>query len=452
LAGLSASELRRILLRPSVLSVLLIVTLWNVLASSEKLAHAIEGPGTLREVASGLKDVNGHLQFRMYQILFWLLPYNFKPRQVTLVFINDAAHWSEPLWGNLPTDRAYLAQLVANASQPATKARVIGLDVELISPVDIPGVDDPNPDRRAGNSSLLTAIKKAASNGVPVVIATAFGTADDGSNHRLAGIFQDSDLPLGGCAPRNWSMGCSGMGYIDAPEDRRQIPLAEETYDWNGSSPFRMNSFALAVVNADPANRGEIRDDPVVRDALVNHSELFGTFVPEAAFKNRVVEASKLHDGDLKAITACSGRIVLIGGRWHEWPGYGSLVDTHFSPVGWISGLSFHANYIESLENEWYRPGVPAWVGILIDLLAGLTIYVWFASFKGFTKLIGLASAFLLIPLSAYIFFVNFNRYLDFLFPMELYVLHIAYEWFKELWPKYGGHDEKTIEPLTVKT
>ena len=439
------SELRRILLRPSVLSVLLIVALWNVLASSEKLARAIERPGTLPELASGLKDVNIGLQDRMYQALFSLFPYKFRPHHVTLVFIDDAAHWSPPLWGSVPTQRAYLAELISRALESDPKPRVIGLDVELISPIDVPGVDDPKRQGKDENLALLDAIKTAWGNKVPVVIATAFGTRDDGSNVRLAGIFKDSDLPppLSGCASGNSIMGCPGFGYVNAPQDRRQIPLAEEVYPWDGSSGASpMSSFALAVVNADIYG-GAARGDPVILDAWAHHTALYGTFVKETAFKgdekeqNYVVDATSLHDGDHKAIKACAQRIVLIGGRWHELPPeYGSLVDMHFSPVGWISGLSFHANYIESLENGWYRHGVPTWIAVLIDLLVGLMIYVGFASFTGLRKFAALALLFFFVPFLAYISLINFNRYLDFLFPMELYVIHLAYEAFKDLWMK----------------
>jgi hypothetical protein len=42
--------------------------------------------------------------------------------------------------------------------------------------------------------------------------------------------------------------------------------------------------------------------------------------------------------------------------------------------------------------------------------------------------------AFLSVPFIAYVFFVLANRYLDFLLPIELYFVHLGYEFIRGLW------------------
>jgi hypothetical protein len=222
------------------------------------------------------------------------------------------------------------------------------------------------------------------------------------------------------------------IGYINAPEDRREIPLVENAFQTDHSSPFPFRSFALAVVDAHERGRGTTRADPLVANAINSHSPLFGTFMPEAAFQS-IINADDLYRGDAKAINYCAGKIVLIGGKWHELPGpsggvgYGRSIDTHLSPVGMIPGLLFHANYIESLKSGSFRPIVPWYVGVIVDLMLGVGIYLLSELWKGWKKVLALFSAFLAVPFLAYAFFVNVNRYFDFLLPIELYFLHLGF-------------------------
>jgi CHASE2 domain-containing sensor protein len=134
---------------------------------------------------------------------------------------------------------------------------------------------------------------------------------------------------------------------------------------------------------------------------------------------------------DEVATQACNGSIVLIGGHWHDLQGYGPMVDSHLSPAGEISGLAFHAAYIESLLGRHFELEVPLWTGISVDLSLGLIIYWALGELKGRRRFLVLLAA-LIPPFVAYVALVNLNVYLDFLFPMELYFLHIFYELAKD--------------------
>ena len=51
---------------------------------------------------------------------------------------------------------------------------------------------------------------------------------------------------------------------------------------------------------------------------------------------------------------------------------------------------------------------------------------------------------------SAYVTFINFNRFLDFLFPLELYALHVAYELLEEHFGHKEDHGQEPGQQLDV--
>jgi CHASE2 domain-containing sensor protein len=85
-----------------------------------------------------------------------------------------------------------------------------------------------------------------------------------------------------------------------------------------------------------------------------------------------------LANGESTAEQACAGRIVLIGGNWHDLQGYGDYVDQHLSPAGHVSGMVLHANYVESLLQHQLTRELPVWIDVLIDLFIGFVIYMCF--------------------------------------------------------------------------
>jgi CHASE2 domain-containing sensor protein len=437
-------HLKQIFWRRSVISVFLLVVVWNVFIvfiDSEIAEKFAQGPGFWRETFSDLRELNTHLQLRFYQILSSLRPIPFEPKSVSMVLIDDTTHW-HTLYGDEPTDRAFLAKLVRNASEATTKAKVIGLDIGLYAPRGYPAGSD-KPERAKGNYDLLDAIKSATQHGVAIVIATTFD--DRQRRRRLPNIYKDSELPLKGADGTCQFSACATLGYINAPADRRHIPLTEQLFNWDNSGPQRFESFAFALVNAYEEPYKTTRQNPVIAQAIRRQIPVLGSFVKESAFKDKefFISAQKLAEGDREAKQRCSGRIVLIGGFWHSNQGYGRLVDGHLSPVGEIAGITFHGNYIESLLSRTFATEFPTWLGILLDLIIGLLIYVAFALSTHRLKLIVLLAAFFLTPVLAYLSLVTANLYLDFLLPTELYVLHILYEYVSEIL-----YPETFINPL----
>jgi len=337
---------------------------------------------------------------------------------VTLVNIDDDVHWSL-LGGSLPTNRAFLAKLVRNLSEPATRATAIGLDIQLLAPRDFPeGTDDAS--RAADNAELLKAIQDATVQGVPVILGGVF-VERNGQRFRLQNIFTVEQIAQPGrndCS----KVRCPAFGYVNGPEDKRLIPLTKESRIESGAQT-PMDSFALAMAKAV---KGPEEASSLWGRSTFQSDSVFGSFLPEDQFSS--VSAMNVELKDPKALRKCEKRVVLIGGHWHDLQGYGELVDSHLSPAGTMSGLAFHANYIESLLEHQFAEEPPLWVGILIDLMVGLVIYSSFELATGWRGAIVLSLAFFVPVAGAYLFLVTANVYLDFFLPIELYFLHILYE------------------------
>jgi CHASE2 domain-containing sensor protein len=411
----------RILRKPSVISVFVLVAFWNVSISSSFLNRAIEGKGAVLETVQEIRDVNLHVQLRFYQLLTKLRPIPFQPSNVSLAYIDDDTHWTT-LYGNEPTDRAYLARLITNASQTKTKARAIGLDIELLAPRHFPDGTDAAP-RYAENQALLKAIQFAANQGVPVILASVYSAGEKRGLLELANIYTTQDLRSAvDCA----QVECPVFGYINLPNDKREIPLTEQVHRVDGDVPQPFPSFALAIVEAIRSPEF-VTENPLLAKSVSQKTRVDGTFLPERNYP--LISVSDLFNEEPSAERACAGQIILIGGRWHSVQGHGDFIDQHLSPAGYLSGLGLHANYIESLLQHQFTRELPSSAGILIDLVIGFAIYVCFEiARRWWWKLLVLCSVLVLPVLFALLFLDITNRYLDFLLPIELYFLHILYE------------------------
>ena len=261
----------------------------------------------------------------------------------------------------------------------------------------------------------LDAIHGAALKGIPVVLGGFFVPQSGKTNLKVPELFTASQLR--DVKGLNCSISsCPSYGYLNAPTDMRLIPTPREV-ETASKSKEQMNSFASAITSSLPsAGNGEgLRSDSV-----------FGSFIPEQKFPS--VSTLQVQLKSPEALRACYHRIVLIGGHWHDLESFGNPVDVHVSPVGQISGLGLHANYIESLLQHQYTKEPPLWIGLLADLLVGLVIYVSFEATERWIRFLILALAFLLPLVISYLALVSVNRYLDFLLPLELYAFHILYE------------------------
>jgi hypothetical protein len=437
----------RILLKPSVISVFALVAFWNVSISSSFLSRAIEGEGAVRETLQEIRDVNLHIQLRFYQLLTRLRPIPFQPSSVSLAYIDDDTHWTT-LYGDEPTDRAYLARLITNASQTKTKAVAIGLDIELLAPRHFPDGTDAAP-RYAENQALLKAIHFAANQGVPIILANVYSADEKRGLLELPNIYTLQDLRTAvDCA----QVECPVFGYINLPNDKREIPLIRQAHRVDGDPPQPVASFALAIVQAVRGPEFVIHN-PLLSRSVSQKANVDGTFLPERSYP--LISVADLLNGELSAERGCAGQIVLIGGRWHSVQGHGEFIDQHLSPAGYLSGLGLHANYVESLLQHQVTHEVPTSAGVVIDLVIGIAIYVCFEVARTWWwKLLVLGSVLVLPVLFALLSLDITNRYLDFLLPLELYFLHIFYELFTKhfRWKTAGPSQSepgksKAIEP-----
>lgn len=397
-------------------SIVVLVALWNISISTSIFSSLIQFDNPLCETLREIRDLNLHIQLRLYQALTYFRPNSLVSSDVTLVYIDNNTHWTL-LRGESPTSRSFLAALIRNLlpSRPS----VIALDIEFLVPFGRQGGTD-DETRWDDNEELRRAIQEATRAGTPVILGGAF-IRHDSRNYRLREIFREEDLQPGGwdCRERR----CSAFGYVNTPFDRRLIPTSVEV-EADGKRPMDSFAFAIAKARVGPLNRL-----PKIDELTEDHT--FGNFLKSEKFT--IVPASDVWASNSHVLNQCAGQVVMVGGRWKDLEGFGSFTDDHLSPVGMMSGLVLQANYVESLLNpaESSRE-VPLWLGILADLLLGFAIYVTFTVLEGPSRLWVLVVAAGTPLLAAYISLVNFNRFLDFLFPIELYVLHISYELIEE--------------------
>jgi CHASE2 domain-containing sensor protein len=171
------------------------------------------------------------------------------------------------------------------------------------------------------------------------------------------------------------------------------------------------------------ANSKNILVDPSDADP---GTEVFGTFLPETAFEKSHIGFAELANANPDAERQCRNRIVLIGGRWRGENGFGEPVDQHLSPAGNISGVALHATYIEALLAHQVSREWSFWTNFSFDILLGLGIYYGFEGIEDTRKKVRLLAFCGLLPVGvAWLSMAALNKYLDFLFPVELYFLHI---------------------------
>jgi hypothetical protein len=415
-------EFKKAVLKWSVISVFVLVALWNVSVSTDFTSQFLDGDGPFVETMREIRDLNLHIQMRFYQAMTSVKPSKLAPGNIRLVYLDDQVHWTI-LGGRVPTPRNFLAMLITNASVVPNQASIIGIDMELLAPRGYrEGEDDAS--RRTENDVLLKAIQRAAKNGVPVILTSEYYVDEQGRNIVLPNIITADELPPAGgtgCGKDR----CPSFGYVNLPSDKREIPLIEDANTKDDSTPQRQYSFALAVAES-VGNPSELQEALGLSNP--HPKAAFGSFLPEEKYHPAEILALKLADNDPSAVANCKDKILLIGGHWHEAEGYGALVDEHLSPVGPMSGLGLQANYIASLLERQFTHEVPLSVGILFDLVVGLAIFTGFEYAAGKWRGLVLLIAFPIPILGAYFALVNANRYLDFLLPIELYFLHIAYE------------------------
>lgn len=376
-------------------------------------------------------------QLLFHQSLSRLIPVH-SCHLVTIVEIDDTAYRNAPLYTRCPTDRSYLGTLVRNATD--ADAAAIALDFQLTSSAQPPAPGQDAEPFRNENYELLNAVNYAAKKGVPVVLSNVLVPDSNRNWKLLPNIFADSQLPL--CLP--WGStpppGCVALGHIMLPVDKRQIALQTLARDWEDKRPLKpYDSLALATVtsyeNALQA-QNKTRDKATIAASMPKEF-VYGRFAPDSAFLK--IPATALFKNTSFAAAQCRHHIVVIGGVWHQ--NTGKLVESFRSPIGYIPGVYFHANYVEALLGDQYQREVPVWFALVFDSVLGICLYVAYHSAKPKHQFVVLL-VFLFPLLAGYVILANFNRYLDFVLPLGLCFVHLGSEHYLTL--RKGRHHNTT--------
>jgi CHASE2 domain-containing sensor protein len=351
-----------------------------------------------------------------HQLLSYLDFREISVDRVALVEIDDKSFYHPPFSGIQPTNRRAIADLAKTAAESG--ALVVAIDFQLKSPFAYPGDDDV---RSLDNRYLLDTLGNVAKSGTPVVITCGFVRKGRSEWIRDPNIVDDGMLPPG-----------VAVGYINIPVDSREIPLEETAWNWDGGPKTSFDSFALQIVSS---YEGVKRIYPATKQkkaivgALKHHEFVYGGFLKNSAFSHSLISTQDLLAGSDEARKLCRGRIVMIGGDWHQYgENRGPPIEKFRSPVGDIPGLFLHANYVEALLDNNFRPAVPAWFGVTFDLVVGILLYICFHAVKRVVGRIGVLVVFSVPAWATYFLFANLGRYLDFVLPLSLCFIHLAYQ------------------------
>ncbi len=224
------------------------------------------------------------------------------------------------------------------------------------------------------------------------------------------------------------------LGYIHLPSDRRQTPLVTTALDLDGKTERDFKSFALQTVNAyEDSLRIAPRTEKskAIQQAIENDYFVYGSFLNSGEFPS--VRALDLLNRRAEAMEALNHRIVMIGGNLHtEYHGE-VWMDRYESPAGPMSGVYFHANYVESLLDNRVKLPTPEWFAASFDLALGSVLIFFFKRAVKPSIRLAILGLFFVPLVAAYFIFVNLNRCLDFILPLGLLFLHLGIEHYREL-------------------
>ena len=369
---------------------------------------------TYREVENSIPWFQS-LELGLYNALSYFNIRAARAERVLVIRIDDAAFWSPPLSGEIPTNRRYLADLAKIAADGG--AVVVAFDFRLNSMSDAPG-DDPS--RKADNEYFLRTIQDLSSRNIPVVLTRWL--TDNGKREwkEQPLIFSESALPQG-----------VRIGHVNIPLDLRQIPLRMLGWEWDGSVQKNFDSFAMQIVNAyEDLKQITPRtvDNPVLKDAMLQGEFVYGGFLQEAAF--RAIPSRELWEHRNSTTKCCIGEIAMIGAVWHEGaPGSGPLVESFPSPVGSLPGIYMHANYVEALLDGRYKSAIPPWLAVAVDFILAASLYYFCSFATGIGRVLAILGVYLVLFCAVFGVFANFGHYLVFMVPLVLCFVHLPAEY-----------------------
>jgi CHASE2 domain-containing sensor protein len=403
---INADLLRRSLLNKGTISVLALVSIWNLLVPLEWVKEQLPFLVTI--------------QLRFHQLLSYPDFRETSVNRVAIAEVNDRSFYYPPFSGTQPTNRRAIADLAKKAADGG--ALVIAIDFQLKSPFTSPGDDAVRAD---DNKYLLDVLGDLARRGIPVVISCGLVRHGKDEWQREPNIFDDGALPPGVL-----------LGYINLPIDKRQIPLQQIAWDWDGKTPKLFDSLALQTASALEQVESifpKTRDKKSIVKAMEQSEYVYGGFLRTSAFSHTLASARDvlISNGQIEKVFL--GKIAIIGGDWHQFgENRGPLIESFHSPVGDVPGLYLHANYVEALLDNRFRHAVPGWFGFGFDLAVGMMLYVFFDAVRGPTGRLGVLAVFCIPPFAAYILFANFGLYFDFVLPLTLCFMHLGYSLFRD--------------------
>ena len=135
-----------------------------------------------------------------------------RTKWVAVAEVDDTAFWNPPLSGIQPTNRRFIADVARNAADAG--AALVAIDFKLKSPNNKIGDD---PVRADDNRYLFASLAEIVKGGTPVVLGCGFVRDADGGWKEEPNVVEDRSLPQ-----------LEGFGYINLPEDPRQLPLWQD--------------------------------------------------------------------------------------------------------------------------------------------------------------------------------------------------------------------------------
>jgi CHASE2 domain-containing sensor protein len=340
--------------------------------------------------------------------------------RTTIIEIDDATYYRR-LGGGTPTNRAFLAEVarVAAGEKPGDPvAAVIAIDIMMVSPYDESGDYDHPSDaasRFGDNKAFFDAVRDITGKGIPVVLASSL--MGHGAKQQ-PNVFDDSVWPQR-----------TRLGYINLPDDHRQIPLETSTTKWNGLNAT-VSSFALQTALAFNERRvvqPVTVTNSTIESAIRRSQFVYGGFRKQRDFPH--VSASDVANRNPDALRMIDQKVVFIGSTWSaSGIGRGETVDLHDTPFGLMSGVYLHANYLEAILSGRVKWPLSGWQAALIDLAIGVLLIVSFKrARRGWGRGTVLGVFFVPIIL-AYVMFINAGVYLDFILPLMLLFGHLLFE------------------------
>lgn len=352
----------------------------------------------------GVRD----LRYRVYQFISDLSFRAPSSANVFIVAVTDEEYWKGELAGRSPIKRDYLAELVERLC--AAEPNVIALDFDMRSPV----TDGSLPDHRdyQGETKKLAASISSASKECKIVLPLTL----DCSKGPGACTVEASVLDGFTFDPVRVR-----RGYINLPRDIRHIP-------WQRSeiAEGKVPSFAQAIA--------ALAGGDVALEGIPDKGTLpYGSFMwPEQLARARARlsagDVFRMNEAALKA--SVEHKIVLVGGEWKTMAyGRGRMTDSHSSPVGEVSGVYLHGNWVAAILDKRVYGTLPPAIPIVIEIMLVALVAIVFAlemNGRGRWSVVGLA-AFGLV-MAAYFFWQNLGFFLEPITPIVLLVFHWLYD------------------------